>query len=263
MYMQARYYDPATGRFLSSDPVGPSGGDPFSFNRYAYTNNNPVVGVDPDGRQCAQCLYWPGESLERQATINAAASGQALVGTALILPLLPAIEFVGATAVVVGADTIAHGSIAAGILLNTPAVVVSGAIVADTVAAANGMPAGPSSAEEMADFAFAAGRTRGAAAELRIGERVFVDVSTGGAARSLHPNVLSALDRVPQAQRAPWHGHCAEMGCLSQALEAGVNPAGGVSRAVNIGESGRGHGTPKPTCSSCAHVLDEFGVTHD
>jgi uncharacterized protein RhaS with RHS repeats len=119
------------------------------------------------------------------------------------------------------------------------------------------------SAEAAADAALAAGRTKGAAAELRIGDQVFTDVSSGGAARTLHPDVQAAYDRVPQSKRAPWHGHCAEGGCLSQALDAGVNPAGGTSRAVNIGTSGKGHGTPKPTCSSCKDVLDQFGVNHD
>jgi len=50
VYMQARYYDPGTGRFLSVDPVGPSPGDVFGFNRYDYTNNNPINHTDPDGR---------------------------------------------------------------------------------------------------------------------------------------------------------------------------------------------------------------------
>lgn len=46
----ARYYDSTTGRFLSTDPAGISADDPFTFNRYAYTNNNPYRYVDPDGR---------------------------------------------------------------------------------------------------------------------------------------------------------------------------------------------------------------------
>ncbi|MEP6899277.1 MAG: RHS repeat-associated core domain-containing protein [Rhodanobacter sp.] len=51
VYMQARYYDPAVGRFLSADPVTPSPGNLFNFNRYDYASNNPIVNVDPDGRQ--------------------------------------------------------------------------------------------------------------------------------------------------------------------------------------------------------------------
>lgn len=50
VYMQARYYDPSVGRFLNTDPVTPSAGNAFSFNRYAYANNNPIVNIDPDGR---------------------------------------------------------------------------------------------------------------------------------------------------------------------------------------------------------------------
>ena len=47
--MQARYYDPVIGRFYSNDPVGFTG-NPHSFNRYAYVNNNPYKYVDPDGK---------------------------------------------------------------------------------------------------------------------------------------------------------------------------------------------------------------------
>jgi RHS repeat-associated protein len=52
VYMQARYYDPLAGRFLSVDPVGPTAGNEFNFNRYAYVYNNPVNHLDPDGRDC-------------------------------------------------------------------------------------------------------------------------------------------------------------------------------------------------------------------
>ena len=48
-YMQARYYDPLIGRFLSIDPVGFSPAQPFMFNRYAYVGNDPVNAVDPFG----------------------------------------------------------------------------------------------------------------------------------------------------------------------------------------------------------------------
>ncbi len=49
IYAGARYYDPGIGRFLAVDPVGYSEQNLYSFNRYAYGNNNPYRYVDPDG----------------------------------------------------------------------------------------------------------------------------------------------------------------------------------------------------------------------
>jgi len=45
-FYRARYYDPATGRFLQEDPIGFGGGD---VNLYRYVANNPVNFVDPAG----------------------------------------------------------------------------------------------------------------------------------------------------------------------------------------------------------------------
>lgn len=58
-YNWQRYYDPKTGRYLTPDPVGLKGG----INLFAYTFNNPVNTIDPDGRFAqllANPVFWAG-----------------------------------------------------------------------------------------------------------------------------------------------------------------------------------------------------------
>jgi RHS repeat-associated protein len=45
-YYRARYYDPATGRFVNQDPIGFGAGD---ANLYRYVRNNPANLIDPRG----------------------------------------------------------------------------------------------------------------------------------------------------------------------------------------------------------------------
>lgn len=44
-YNYFRYYDPETGRYITSDPIGLAGG----INPYIYANANPLLFIDPYG----------------------------------------------------------------------------------------------------------------------------------------------------------------------------------------------------------------------
>lgn len=48
-YLQARYYDPETERFINADSYLSTGQNFLGYNAFAYCGNNPVNGVDADG----------------------------------------------------------------------------------------------------------------------------------------------------------------------------------------------------------------------
>jgi RHS repeat-associated protein len=59
-YLNARYYDPARGQFITEDPLFWSSkqnlANPQSLNTYSYANDNPVSGKDPDGLSAQTAL---------------------------------------------------------------------------------------------------------------------------------------------------------------------------------------------------------------
>jgi RHS repeat-associated protein len=59
-YFGARYYASRSGRFTTVDPVMNVEAalvDPQRWNRYAYTRNNPLALVDPDGRDAITAMW--------------------------------------------------------------------------------------------------------------------------------------------------------------------------------------------------------------
>ena len=52
-YLQSRYYDPKTGRFINADSpeyTDTDSGSPLSTNMFAYCENNAISGYDPSGK---------------------------------------------------------------------------------------------------------------------------------------------------------------------------------------------------------------------
>jgi hypothetical protein len=62
--MNARYYLPSAGRFISPDTIVPDPTNPQQFNRYTYVLNNPLRFTDPTGHYC----YDPSAGAELAGT---------------------------------------------------------------------------------------------------------------------------------------------------------------------------------------------------
>jgi RHS repeat-associated protein len=74
-YMQARYYDPVIGRFLSIDPVGFTARRPSMFNRYAYAGNDPMNAWDPAGMEKV-CVTRPGSKTRSCVEVDGDGDGK-------------------------------------------------------------------------------------------------------------------------------------------------------------------------------------------
>jgi RHS repeat-associated protein len=84
-YLRARFYDPATGQFLTHDPA-----EELTRQPYAYASDDPVNSVDPSGEiaaaaACAATIEIPivGEVTCGAAVVTGAAAAGALAGSLL------------------------------------------------------------------------------------------------------------------------------------------------------------------------------------
>jgi len=69
-FMRARFYDPETGTFLSTDPVAGVLSIPLTLNPYAYALGNPSRFVDPSGKvPLAVGLFNAWEAVDRSSSI--------------------------------------------------------------------------------------------------------------------------------------------------------------------------------------------------
>ena len=57
VYLRARYYEPATGRFNNVDPFMADATESQSLNRFVYVRNNPIRFTDPEGLSTYEFSY--------------------------------------------------------------------------------------------------------------------------------------------------------------------------------------------------------------
>ena len=70
LYLNARFYDPATGRFISQDTYRGERDDAGTWHLYAYCANDPVNYIDPSGH-FAFAITMFGIAISVEAAINA------------------------------------------------------------------------------------------------------------------------------------------------------------------------------------------------
>lgn len=87
-YLRARFYDPASGRFVGLDSFGGNKSDPQSLHKYLYVHGDPIGGIDPSGRFDSRVQISVGNALSLLARMGL------LVGRAV----LPFLKFAGMSA---------------------------------------------------------------------------------------------------------------------------------------------------------------------
>ncbi len=97
-YLQTRYYDPETGRFISQDSIDYAEPETINgLNLYAYCGNNPVMFEDPTGHWSWK-KFWKGV-----AKVVAAVAVVAVITAATVFTAGAAAMALGATTAVVNA----------------------------------------------------------------------------------------------------------------------------------------------------------------
>jgi len=219
-YLRARYYDPATGEFLTVDPDVAT-----TLSPYGYVQGNPLNGTDPSG----DCGLWGNDTCWGDAA-GAIVSAAKATGSALNTAL-PAIHEV-ASVVAMGASICAVASSWTG---------VGGAACGAIALGASAVTAGTS------DILYAEGRESEGTAVL---DTVALGFSGLGAAAEAGSeamdeasgvrSLLSGLSDL-EASNAPWYASAgpwaaAKLWSISSSLYgAGANLLGGISYGMSAG----------------------------
>jgi RHS repeat-associated protein len=82
----ARWYDPASGRFITEDSVTGNQYSALSLNRYIYADDDPMTLVDPTGHMIAEDGKEVGV-VTRKSVEEQTASGETTVTTVTVVPI--------------------------------------------------------------------------------------------------------------------------------------------------------------------------------
>ena len=112
-YLNARYYDPSIGRFISPDVLtilDETKGQINGLNLYMYCNNNPIMYIDPSGNLPQWAMWLIGGIILASSIILTIATGGAAAGT-----ILATIHTIAAGSMLGGITSAAIGTIAGGL----------------------------------------------------------------------------------------------------------------------------------------------------
>lgn len=237
VYMQARYYDPATGRFLSTDPKEVVAGSAFTFSRYAYANDNPVVNLDPDGRETGIAYHsefiMMGAQQQNYISPNDAVAGPLQAGMSIMPVIGPGISI---------GMAIANPSLGNGVVAALSIVPGAGSLVGKSAEAVKIASAGERAAAVAGTMSARTQRAVTiAVTETKEGTRVVS--SSEGSLRSA-------------ARAALQPGEVAAKGVSG--VHAEIN---GINAAKDMGLTPTGVAASRPICSGCASQIERQGVT--
>lgn len=114
-YLQTRYYDPETGRFISQDDIDYAEPEVINgINLYAYCGNNPVMNVDPTGTSFLLFIF--GVLLAGAIIGGAVAGTEAAKNGATVWEVVRQVFLGAATGIAVGAIVVMSTAVVAGVL---------------------------------------------------------------------------------------------------------------------------------------------------
>ena len=111
-YLRARYYNPATGRFMSRDPLDGLPWDPKTLHKYLYVGSDPVNYVDPRGKDLFEYAIEQSASIPEAKLIDiyGCVADASLTAVSLIInPNISASTALGGGAAIIGCVVLTPG----------------------------------------------------------------------------------------------------------------------------------------------------------